>query len=63
MISIVIPARNEAAHLGATLAYLREHAPPPLAGEEIEACPSSGRSEKRADFGSRERSFPLTLTG
>lgn len=31
MISIVIPARNEAAHLGATLAYLREHVPPPLA--------------------------------
>jgi rSAM/selenodomain-associated transferase 2 len=31
MISIVVPARNEAAHLGATLAYLREHAPPTLA--------------------------------
>jgi rSAM/selenodomain-associated transferase 2 len=31
MISIIIPARNEAAHLVATLAYLREHAPPTLA--------------------------------
>ncbi len=33
MISIIIPARNEEAHLGATLAYLREHAPP--TGAEI----------------------------
>ncbi|HLC41837.1 MAG TPA: glycosyltransferase [Methylomirabilota bacterium] len=31
MISIIIPARNEKAHLGATLNYLREHAPPAIA--------------------------------
>ena len=31
MISIIIPAKNEEAHLGATLAYLRQHAPHPSA--------------------------------
>jgi len=31
MISIIIPAKNEEAHLGVTLAYLKEHAPPTLA--------------------------------
>ncbi|HLC20747.1 MAG TPA: TIGR04283 family arsenosugar biosynthesis glycosyltransferase [Candidatus Methylomirabilis sp.] len=31
MISIIIPARNEEAHLGATLTYLRQHAPHPFA--------------------------------
>ncbi len=31
MISIVMPARNEEAHLGTTLAYLRKHAPETLA--------------------------------
>src|SRR3972149_7038229 len=31
MISIIIPARNEEAHLGATLTYLRQHSPHPSA--------------------------------
>ena len=49
MVSIIIPARNEEAHLGATLAYLREHAPPHLAeiivaeGDSVDATADVAR--------------------
>ncbi len=49
MVSIIIPAINEGAHLGATLAYLRKHARPNLAeiivaeGESVDATADVAR--------------------
>jgi len=50
MISIIIPAKNEEAHLGATLAYLRQHAPHPSA-EIIVA--EGGSADATADVARR----------
>lgn len=49
MVSIIIPARNEEAHLGTTLAYLRKHATETLAeiivaeGESVDATAGVAR--------------------
>jgi len=50
MISVIIPAMNEEAHLGATLAYLRQHAPHPSA-EIIVA--EGGSADATADVARR----------